>query len=296
MAAKKSFKKENPNTVRALFVRSALLIILVFALEFLRITYDQPTLIKSLEIAVFVVGLSIFFILAASTLVFAYLKKRRLAHDHVDNFTVGIHKVAGVAFWIIALLYTTDAAIIELSELLTSITIIIALVGMMFRDHLVNFINGVTIMFTGKFRLGEFVRIGDHKGKIVDLTFMHTELLTETKDVIYVPNNLIFTREVINFSRSLIKNIHVNITVDRVHYGQYPALRKKITTKVMAAYPDMVTEKDRVQFRIESMDKDSMTWTIQFLVDRYNFVLEKKLRNLVAEIVAEHIAKIEQKA
>jgi small-conductance mechanosensitive channel len=293
---KKNYKLKAPKPLQAALLRLAIFALLMYAWALIVRSGEAESLLgKVIGLGLLIVGLNIFFILVASAIAYLYRKKRRLALDFIDNLTIGIHKVTGVLFWITSLLVLVDALFIDVVELLTSLTIFAGFIGIIFKEHIVNFINGITIMFTGKFRLGEFVKIGEYKGKIVDLTFMHTELQTDTKDTIYVPNNIIFSKEAINYSRNQVKNILMNITVSKEYYQYYDVLYAKIADAVLEEYVDTIEDKDKVRIRVDSVDKDSITWTIEFITTRYNFILEKNIRSLVARTVAAFITSVADK-
>jgi small-conductance mechanosensitive channel len=293
---KNSLKNKAPKPLQAAIIRLALFAPLLYVWVLIVRTNNVETLLgKVVWLAVVTVALSIFFIVLGSTIAFLYRQKRKLSRNHVDNFTIGIHKVTGVAFWLTLILILTDALFVDVFELLTSLTIIAAFIGIVFKDHIINFVNGIMIMFTGKFRLGEFVKIGEYKGKIVDLTFTHTELQTDTRDLVYVPNNIIFAKEAINYSRNPIKNILMDITVDKAYYPHYNALYNAIITQVLKQFPDTIDSKEHIRIRVESVQKDSVTWTIELVTTRYNFILEKNLRNAIAETVAKFISALEKK-
>jgi hypothetical protein len=110
-----------------------------------------------------------------------------------------------------------------------------------------------------------------------------------------VPNNIIFSKEAINYSRNQVKNILMNITVSKEYYQYYDVLYAKIADAVLEEYADTIEDKDKVRIRVDSVDKDSITWTIEFITTRYNFILEKNIRSLVARTVAAFITSVADK-
>lgn len=232
-------------------------------------------------------SLNLFFTLTSLFIIYIYKKKNRLPERRVDNFTLGVKRLSSFIFFLIFIFVFIDVAIIDISKLFTSISIMIAAIGLLFRDYISNFVNGVNIMFSGRFQLREYVKIGDHKGKIRDLTFTHVKLVTDLKDVVYVPNNLVLSKEVVNYSKSQIKNIAVPIVVDKNRFGDYKELRKHIINEAYKKFGAVIANKDNIKVNVESFEKDSVKWTVGYTVVLYDFELERNIRNFTIDTVVE---------
>ena len=60
--------------------------------------------------------------------------------------------------------------------------------------------DGLFLLFEDQILQGDYVKIGDNKGRITDITFQNVVVVNDLGDVVFIPNNSVFTREVINFS------------------------------------------------------------------------------------------------
>ena len=280
-----------PSYFGGIYVRIALLI---FTIYVSRIYTDLFTPIKFfaeiINLVVIYLALNISFTITSLFIVFIYKKQNRRPQDYIDNFTIGINQLSSFFFRLIFVLATIDILFIDIKELLMSLTIMTAFIAISFREHITNFINGVNIMFSGKFKLREYVKIGNHKGRIKDLTFTHVQLLTDAKDTIYVPNNLVTTREVINYSKSTVKNVFVEIILSKDQLPYYKELQKRIISGMSRKFSD-VTSKENIIINAESIEKDTLKWQVEYVISRYNFVLERKLKNATVEIVLDFFNK-----
>ena len=283
-----------PMRLRGIYLRVATLVFVIYVSRryidlFLQINFFA----EIINLIVIYLTLNIFFTIAVLFVIYIYRKQNRRPQDYTDNFTIGINQLSSFFFRLIFVLAVIDILFIDIKELLTSLTIMTAFIAISFREYITNFINGVNIMFSGKFKLREYVKIGKHKGRIKDLTFTHILLLTDTKDTIYVPNNLVTTREVINYSKSTVKNVFVSVVLNKDQLQYYKELQKRIVSVISHKFSD-VTDKEKITINIESIEKDSVKLEIEYVVSRYNFILDKKMKNTTAEIVLDFFNKKKQ--
>ena len=281
-----------PSYFGGIYVRIALLISTIYVSYiytdlFVPIKY----LAEIINLVVIYLALNISFTVVSLFIIFIYRKQNRRPQDYIDNFTIGINQLSSFFFRLIFVLAVIDILFIDIKELLMSLTIMTAFIAISFREHITNFINGVNIMFSGKFKLREYVKIGNHKGRIKDLTFTHVQLLTDTKDTVYVPNNLVTTREVINYSKSTVKNLFVDVVLSKDQLQHYKELQKSIISGMSRKFSDVITSKDNITIDVESIEKDTVKWKVQYIISRYNFELEKKLKNATAEIMLDFFNK-----
>ncbi|HJW10030.1 MAG TPA: mechanosensitive ion channel domain-containing protein, partial [Holophagaceae bacterium] len=59
---------------------------------------------------------------------------------------------------------------------------------------------GVQLSFMSPYRVGDFIRIGDHEGTVVERNLLHTRLRTLFNQVVTLPNSAIVSGAVINLS------------------------------------------------------------------------------------------------
>src|SRR5690606_33060048 len=85
-------------------------------------------------------------------------------------------------------------------EFLTSLTIVAMAIAVLFRDYITNMLSGLFIMFSDELSLGDRIKVGEHKGRIIDVTFGHIQIQNEEDDIVIVPNNLVFTNAIVNLS------------------------------------------------------------------------------------------------
>lgn len=82
---------------------------------------------------------------------------------------------------------------------ITSLTVgsIIYLLQQLLRDGL----SGILLNLSSPFSVLDFVKIGEYYGRVIDITWRGTILLTDDNNIINIPNNKVAEKEVLNFTR-----------------------------------------------------------------------------------------------
>jgi small-conductance mechanosensitive channel len=237
-----------------------------------------------INLSIIYLTLVIVFDTAALAINFLYRKKNGRSDQHADSFTLGIKRLSSALVVFIFVLFVIDV-FVPLKTFIGSLTIAMALIGLALRDFITNFVNGLNIMFSSPFQLGEYIKVGDLKGKIKDMTFTHVHLQTEAQNMVFVPNNVMLSKEIVNFSKNKVKKVLVRVVVEKMYYPQYEELQSYIPKRVAEQFPDSVAIADDIVIRVDSIEKDSIVWLVEYQVSRYSFELETALRDYTAELV-----------
>ena len=157
------------------------------------------------------VGTALLFMEFARLMIIAFYKPQGGLRR--DNFTAGIGHLTKVIYAISILVLLLSLFEVSIQEAITSLSLIAAAIVLMTKDYISNLINGMYITFTKLVNIGDNVKIDDHKGKILDITLTNVHLLNEDDDIIYIPNNIVFSGEIINFTRRELKKSYVDFEI-----------------------------------------------------------------------------------
>ncbi|ERJ59810.1 mechanosensitive ion channel family protein [Sphingobacterium paucimobilis] len=116
------------------------------------------------------------------------------------NFVLGINRVTAMLNAVFVIIGLMIAFGIKPIEFLTSLTIVAMAIAVLFRDYITNMLSGLFIMFSEQLSVGDRIKVGDQKGRIVDITFANIELQNDEDDIVMIPNNLVFTNPMVNLS------------------------------------------------------------------------------------------------
>jgi small-conductance mechanosensitive channel len=118
------------------------------------------------------------------------------------NFVIGIDRISSIVNVNIILISFMLAFGVKPLEFLTSITIVAAAIAILTKEFIANIINGLIIMFSDQLEIGDKIHIGKSTGFIRDITLSNITLKNDTGEIILIPNSMVLSSEVINYSKN----------------------------------------------------------------------------------------------
>jgi len=116
------------------------------------------------------------------------------------------------------------ALTLALSHFGINVTAIVSTLGigglafaMAAKDSLANFFGGLNIMIDGIFKMGDWIKVGDVEGTVVEIGLRSTTVRTFDNALITMPNSLVSTASVLNWSRRAVGRrikMHVGVTYE----------------------------------------------------------------------------------
>lgn len=202
----KSIIKSKENVRRRNFV---IKLVLLIGLEFLyqgdtyisRYVSERVFIQAVLRALVFLLSGNLIISLGRIVILKFYLQKTA-DHKVQPNFIIGIGRISWILNVVVLLIAIMLAFNIKPLEFLTSITIVAAAIALLTKDYITNIVNGLIIMFSEQLEIGDKIFVGKHTGFIRDITLVNLVLKGETGEIILIPNNMIFSSEVVNYSKN----------------------------------------------------------------------------------------------
>lgn len=115
---------------------------------------------------------------------------------------------------IVVLLFLVVATILLRETLLLTSAVGAVVVGFALQDTLGNAFAGLALQTEKPFKVGQWVRIGDHEGRVEELTWRATKLRTRQSTFVIVPNNQVSGNAIENFSEPIRPTrIHLEVGV-----------------------------------------------------------------------------------
>lgn len=247
------------------------------------------TLPAIIEIIFYYFTLSLIIDFFKSFFVFLYKKKHGFTFDYYDNFILGIERVSFLMLNFIFFFFFLYLINVNIKDFMTSISIFAAALVLMFKDYISNMINGMIIMFSPDFNVKDYIKIGEYKGRIININFLHTEIKTDEGDIIYIPNNNLFTDKVINYSKSNIKKIRYDFKLGILYAGKIEELTAHIVSGLCKEFEGLITE-ENISIKVNTIDKDIISLTLDVSSQKYNFKFEDKVKAIFSSLLLEFIS------
>ncbi|MFT6215933.1 MAG: small-conductance mechanosensitive channel [Roseivirga sp.] len=206
-------------------------------------------------------------------MVFFYLRRKKKETDYKDNFILGINGISSilqVVVFLTALLYFYN---IETKEFFTSISIVAAAIAIISKDYISNTINGFLLMFSNQLSLNDYIKIDELSGRITDITLMNVVLLSDEDEIIYVPNTILITQNVINTSKKNFKKLSFDFEMDRQTLGNPDHLEEYIVKALKVEFPSIHLEK--FSLRVFKILKDTVNLKLYITLDRKSKEIER---------------------
>lgn len=205
-----------------------------------------------------------------------------------DNFTIGVSHLSKVCYGLLAVVLILSLFNITLKEALTTLSLIAAAVVLMTKDYIANLINGMYLTFTRVINIDDQVQIEEHKGKILDITLTNVHLLNDDDDIIYIPNNKVFTSEIINYTRRELKKSYVEFGIDASYAPTAAELEKAIIQSVEEFASHIHPES--FNLKVQSIKFEYIQFKFQFiLINPLNKEIDKKIRRHIIRFILEYI-------
>ncbi len=260
-----SFKNIETKKKRIFFLKFFIYLAFLFGGKFLPIfqdfLIDYPGM-DSLHTAIlFLLGGNILISLARLITARIYLSKAKDEKVH-GNFLLGISWISNILNSLVFVIAFMLAFDIQPLEFLTSLTIVAAAIAILSKDYVTNILNGLIMMFTDQFSLGDTIQIGETQGVIEDITLLNVVLKKDDGYKTMVPNSLILNAQVTNF-RNYEKKI-IEFPIELPHGFKYDI--NTINLRLKETFAKRIEEKtiSQLNLTLQHIQKDFITLKVSF--------------------------------
>ena len=146
---------------------------------------------------------------------FSYAKRHGLPRDRKAIFQYGVNNIAKllVALGLIVSLFQLFG--VDIKALLTSLSIVAAAIAIISKEYISDFLVGLYFSFSKDFAIGDYVRIGEYKGKITELQMLKMRILNDDDHSVLIPNTKVYNNEIINYTKRDIRLMSIDFPNDR---------------------------------------------------------------------------------
>jgi small-conductance mechanosensitive channel len=183
-----------------------------------------------------------------------------LRQDRVpDRFPIILQDAMVIALVIASAMFLS-------AELVTTSAVSAVVLGFALQDTLGNAFAGLAIQSEKPFNVGHWVRVGDHEGRVAEVTWRATKLRTKSGNLVVLPNNVVAKEAVVNYSEPstpyrLVVDVGASYLVspNTVKAAIREALRNSPLV-LTAPAPDVL---------LLRFDDSAITYRVRFWVDDY---------------------------
>ncbi len=139
---------------------------------------------------------------------------------------------------VIALVLLKEILDINVTSLIATTTVLTATIGLAFQGTLANMLAGLTIHMEKPLRQGDWIHVGGHEGRVMDITLRSTRIMTIEHNEVFIPNSKVLNEAVVNFS--LPNTVHLKKLTVGVSYNVPPNKVRSVILEVLSAVPSVM--------------------------------------------------------
>jgi small-conductance mechanosensitive channel len=201
-----------------------------------------------------------------------------------DNFTIGVGHVSKIIYGLLAVVLLMSLFSITVKDALTTLSVIAAALVLITKDYISNLINGMYLTFNRIINIGDQVQIGSLKGKILDITLTNVHLLNDDDDIIYIPNNNVFSTEIINYTRRELKRSSVEFELSRNDLREVAELETYIVNG-LAPFIELI-QPGTCTLKVQQVKHEFVSFKFQFVLKHpLNKENDKTIKRHVVRLV-----------
>lgn len=130
-----------------------------------------------------------------------FVLRKILYATKIDNAVVVFYSsLLSVILWIVVILLVASILGIDTSYFIVALSGAAVAIGLALKDSLGNLASGILIIYNKPFKRGDWVNIDGVEGTVLNIKLLTTELITADNRKVVIPNNMISTNAVTNYT------------------------------------------------------------------------------------------------
>lgn len=201
-----------------------------------------------------------------------------------DNFTAGLSQIARIVYALLLGVLVLSMFTISMKEAIATLSLLAAALVLITKDYISNLINGMYMTFARIVNIGDTVKIAGSRGKIIDITLSNVHLLNDDDDIVYIPNNNVFTSEIINYTRRELKKSSIDFELDVSHIDNLEKLEREIIF-ALKDLQELILDGSMV-LKVNSIKHEYCSFKFQYILnDPLNKEDDKKVQRTIISYI-----------
>jgi MscS family membrane protein len=192
-----------------------------------------------------------------------------------DNIILGLRNVFYILFALAFILLVLSLFGIDYKTLFTTLSIVAAAIAIVTKEFLADVLSGVFMSFSGNLRIDDYVKIGEAKGKILDMGLQKVTFLNDDDDVTTIPNYKVYQSEIINYTLGNQRRMSIDFQIGLQNIDDIESLEEDLIEN-LEEYRKYI-EKGSYNLKVVHLTKD-------YLDLKFQYTLKNLDRNIYREI------------
>jgi small-conductance mechanosensitive channel len=247
------------------------------------VSFVGPVFLVILRFLIFLFGAS----LVVRLLAMIYRGRKHLPYHKRDNVTTGLSNLFIMFIAVYGIISIFGLFGISLGHMFTTLSIVAAAIAIISKDFFADIISGIVISFSKEISIDDYVKIGENRGKIIDINIAKTALLNEDDDIIFLPNSTVFTSDVINYTKKQIKKTSIDFEVPTGSVTSIEDLESHLIES-LAEYHHLI-EPNSYYLRVIHIRKDFLVLKFQYNLIQFSREMERQIKRKAVRHIVKNI-------
>lgn len=209
-----------------------------------------------------------------------FLFRKDKLHKLDKGNTYSLYKIIKYFIWIIAIALILDTIGIKLTLLIAGSAALLVGIGLGLQQTFNDILSGIILLSESSIKVGDILEIDNDVIKIQEIGFRTSKGLNRDDISIIIPNSLITTTKVINWSHQA-KRTRFRINIG-VAYGSDVDLVVKVMENSVSEHPE-ISEKDLIEARFIEFNNSSLDFQVLFFSE--NVFRIEKIKSDIRKII-----------
>ena len=222
----------------------------------------------------------IFFVLLMNLMAFSfsvfYRQRNSIHFPQQDTVIAGVKNLYLIIIAFATIILIASFFGLSIKELLTSLSIVAAAIAIISKEFITPIISGFIIAFSKVLNIGDYVQVGPHKGKIIDMTLTKILLLNEDDDLIIQSNDKVYSSDIINFTRGNHRRVSIPFIMDIKFLDTVEELESSLIAELDQYKEDI--DQSSFNLRISELNKDNIEFKFQYTLNEVNRNTDRAIR------------------
>lgn len=172
-------------------------------------------------------------------------------------------------------------------EIFTSLSIVAAAFAILSKDFFADIISGIVISFSKEISIDDYVKIGEYRGRIIDINIAKIALLNEDDDIVFMPNSTVFTSDIINYTKKQIKKTSIDFEVPTSSITTIEDLEEQLMIS-LSEYHHLI-EPNSYNIRVVHIKKDFLVLKFQYSLIQFSREMERQIKRKAVRYIVRNI-------
>lgn len=155
---------------------------------------------------------------------------------------------------------------LDVTTMLGTSAVLSLVLGFALQDTLGNLFSGLSLQLESPFNVGDFIKVGEKEGRVVQIAWRSTRIETLRREAITIPNSLIAKEKVTNYSRGGLP-----MAIDLEFGASYASAPNLVKAEVMETLREapLVLNEPPPWVRVADFGDSAVTYQMRFFISDY---------------------------